>query len=176
MPIMDIQKYDWLSRPESRYTVCIQSKRRFFNDMQEIIMLAKLPRVVNATRYTRSFIPVSDALLRPYEAETAALLTHRTTRDSGTADYVAAMRLAQEERRAYLAEAMPRWRRAAAHGIKAALSRTAAGLRAAVEALWESLESVQRARRESWLAQATDAHDVERRIRAMERNAVRGWY
>ncbi len=123
---------------------------------------------------TRTFLPTAGAIMAPREPSEQADVVRRTIPASAlpewpvAIDHFALERLAKDARRAYLQEALPRWFatvRAALHAP--ALARLADGL-------WNALENAERARRDAWLAKATDVCDLEQRIRVLERQAVRG--
>lgn len=135
-------------------------------------MLSSIHRIAGAGTYRSTFIPVSDAILWPHEAKTIERLTRRTTVADEPLDYVQITAIAKEARRAYLSEAFPRWRKAAG----TALLRTGQAVVEAFAGVGRWLETQDEARRERYLAQATDIYDLERRIRALERQSVRGCY
>lgn len=42
-----------------------------------------------------------------------------------------------------------------------------------LDRVWAALENGERARRDDWLAQSTDIHELEQRIRQLERDGMR---
>lgn len=110
------------------------------------------------TGLTRTFLPTAGAILP----------------QNGSPDQSVLVQCTHQIRRVYVAETSRRWAAqvGSAFGkLSRALTRAFGSL---TGRLWDLLERADRSRREAWLAQSTDVHDLEQRIRERERAAVRG--
>ncbi|MEP7206413.1 MAG: hypothetical protein ABI920_05695 [Casimicrobiaceae bacterium] len=142
-------------------------------------MITRISTLFDFNPYSAAFIPLADAVLRPYEARSVDNLVRRTMmvgESSARLTDDEVVRLARQARHAYLAEALPRWWQAGKAGSGRALRATAAALRASAGRVQRWLDRLEATRRERYLADSTDVHDLERRIQILERTAVRGTY
>lgn len=142
-------------------------------------MITRVSTLLDFNPYRAPFIPVADAVLRPYEARSVDNLVRRTIVVGGRSAHLTdaeVVHLARQARHAYLAETLPRWWQAGKAGFTAALRAAAAGLRASAGHVQRWLEQLEATRRERYLADSADIHDLERRMRTLERTSVRGTY